>query len=87
MGRFTAGRIVISTDVGSVRQHIKHQCNGFIVGIGEIDAVATIIKNIASDMYPLSDIAMEARETAKMNFSLSTISKRHLEIYEETLNT
>ena len=82
-----AGRIVISTDVGSVRQHIQHQSNGYIVGIGEIDAVATIIKNIASDMYPLSDIAMKARETAKMNFSLTTISKRHFEIYEETLNT
>ena len=81
-----AGRIVISTDVGSVRQHIKHECNGFIVGIGEIDAVATIIKNISSNIYPLSDIAMEARETAKKNFSLSTIAKRHFEIYEEILN-
>lgn len=81
-----AGRIVISTDVGSVRQYIKHQCNGFIVGIGEIDAVAYIIRNIASNIYPLSDIAMEARETAKKNFSVSTISKRHFEIYQEILN-
>lgn len=80
-----AGRIVVSTDVGSVREHIESEVNGFVVAVGATKNAAEIIKNISNGHYLISEIATKARDTAISKFSISRISEQHRAIYEETL--
>ena len=61
-----AGRIVVSTDVGSVREHIESEVNGFMVAVGATKNAAEIIKNIWNGHIFNLKLQMKARDTAKI---------------------
>ena len=71
--------------MGSVREHIESEVNGFMVAVGATKNAAEIIKNISNGHYLISEIATKARDTAISKFSISRISEQHRAIYEETL--
>lgn len=76
-----AGRIVVTTDVGSVKDHISSGENGFIVDIGDYKAAAEAIESIFQGNSSLVNMRKLARRRAVEAFSTESISQLHSEIY------
>lgn len=80
-----AGRIVVTTDVGSVTDHIEHRKNGFVVAPKDVHAVVDIIESIARNKIDLNGMREAARATADRSFSVRVIAEKHKNIYNRVL--
>ena len=80
-----AGRVVISTDVGSVSDHIVNAVNGFVIPVGDVNKAAGLISQISSNVFDIKKLSIEAKRTAEANFSLNEITKQHLAIYKTVI--
>jgi len=60
------GKVVIGSHVcGSVQDRIVHGVNGFVFTSEDVDALATLMKAIASQPEGIREIGLEARRTAE----------------------
>jgi len=80
-----SGRIVLSTLVGSVKNHIKNEKNGFIIDNKDGKAIRNILEDLYVGKYKIEEISKEAKFTAVDAFSIEKIVKHHLLAYEEAL--
>ena len=71
----------IATDFGTVKNFITHQKNGFLVDTTEewVDA----IKTIAENPKLRNNIIINARDTVKNNYSVSSNEIKYLTIFKE----
>ena len=76
---------VISTDVGSVKEAIKHSENGYVVPAQEnvIDNFVHYIGRLCSSPDEYKRIADNARVSVMEDFSLKTMAVRYKEIFKE----
>ncbi len=70
-----AGRLVIATDAGGVRELIEHGSTGLLVPPGDATALAACLDESLSDLGRAAAIGDRARQWASVKFSL----ERHVE--------
>ena len=80
------GRMVIATDIGGIRETITHKKTGWLVEPNNVEELSSTLKKILA-MSPVSRLkyAKEARNNVEKNFSLATMGKKIINIYQEVL--
>ncbi len=77
-------RPVVSTDVGDVARHVRYGEAGFIVPVGDDEAMAERIGKLLADPLLRTTMGARARQAASA-FSPATIADQTLEMYGRTI--
>jgi len=72
---------IISTDVGDVTLYVKDGVNGFIVNIGDSEALAERMGHLIAEESLRKDFGSRSRDVAVQELELSRCAERHLEAY------
>ncbi|MFV8372622.1 glycosyltransferase family 4 protein [Flavobacterium sp. LB2P74] len=77
---------VIATDVGSIREHVNNDENGYLSAVDkEVFLSFTIakIKTIIEDKKLYRNLSLKAREHAEQNFDIKNFNKQYHELFYE----
>lgn len=74
---------VIGTDVSGAHDLTRDETDGYIVPIGNSDALADAIIELLSDAERASEMGRNAREKIERDHDYTDIGRRYLEIYRE----
>lgn len=77
---------VVSTDVGDVPIYVKDGDSGFIVGVGDVDAMAERLARLIENTTMRQEFGEKAREMAVRELDISRCAERHLAAYQEILS-
>lgn len=77
---------VVSTDVGDVPLYIKNNETGFIVDVGDSDAIADRLAILVENETLRQDFGQRAREIAVRELDLSRCAGSHFAAYTEILS-
>lgn len=72
----------IGTNIGGIPEVIEHGENGFIVELGDIDAVASYAIELLSDEEKLSQFRISAIEAVQTKFRSEAIIEQYEKLYE-----
>jgi glycosyltransferase involved in cell wall biosynthesis len=78
-------RSVVSTDVGSVSQHIEDGVSGFIVPVGNKRALIERVELLLKDAALRERMGRAARAAAQGRLGVSPAAQKHAEIYRRAL--
>ena len=70
------GCAIVSTDVGDVSEYIKSGENGFVVPVGDAQAMADAITRLAADAVLRKEFGLRAREVACRALDISVIAEK-----------
>ena len=73
----------IGTNIGGIPEVIDHGTNGYLVELGDVDAVAQYAIELLSDDEKLGKFRMNALETVQTKFSSDLIIKQYEKLYEK----
>ena len=73
----------IGTNIGGIPEVIEHGTNGYLVELGDVDAVAQYAIELLSDDEKLGKFRMNALETVQTKFNSNTIIKQYEKLYEK----
>ena len=73
----------IGTNIGGIPEVIDHGENGYIVELGDVDAVAQYAIELLSDDEKLAQFRMNALEAVQTKFHSETIIKQYEKLYEK----
>lgn len=74
-------KMIISTDVGGIKDLVKNNHNGFLINVGDYKKLAKLIDELLDDRDKIIELGNNLYKDAKENFSLSKMGKDHIEIY------
>jgi len=77
--------VPISTDAGGVPELIEHGVNGYMVGVGDVDAMARHAIEVLSDEAKLRDMGKRARAEAQKRFCSTMIIPHYERFYRDVL--
>ena len=77
---------VVSTDVGDVPMYVKDGDNGFIVDVGDSDAMAERLARLIENQKMRQEFGEKAREMAVRELDVSRCAERHLAAYQKILS-
>lgn len=77
---------VIASDVGGIRNLIKHGSNGILVAPQDIQAISSSIIALLDDKAKLKDYGLKARQTIEERFLLERMVLETEGVYSECLN-
>lgn len=77
---------VVSTDVGDVPIYVKEGESGFIVDVGDSDAMAERLSRLIKNPTIRQEFGGKAREIAVRELDISRCVERHLAAYQEILS-
>jgi glycosyltransferase involved in cell wall biosynthesis len=77
------GRPVVTTDVGSVSRHVDDGVSGFVVPVGDADAIAARVGQVLDDSDLRDRLGRAARLHAVEALSLDRAAELHREFYLE----
>jgi len=77
----SCGKIVISTDIGSISEFLIDEYNGFLVRTGDIDAIYRKLSMVFKEEFDKQKMGERARETILKNFSVEVVAKRLFNFY------
>lgn len=80
-----AGLPVIATAVGAVPELVLHEKTGYLVPVGDADALADSIIRLLRDRRLAAAIGRAGREHVRANFSLARTAENYLALYERAL--
>ncbi len=80
------GRAVVTTNVPGCRYAIEANVTGLLVLVRDADALANAIERLAYDKVLRSSMGAAGRRLAEQSFSISTVVKHHLEIYDHLMS-
>ena len=75
---------VVATDVGGVREALRHGETGFLVASGDSSGMAKFLLQLAQDLSLRRHMGQKARKSVE-TFGLESIGEGYLEIYRELL--
>ena len=70
------GCAIVSTDGGDVSEYIKSGENGFVVPVGDAQAMADAITRLAADAVLCKEFGLRAREVACRELDISVIAEK-----------
>lgn len=85
MESMAAGLPVIATNSGGTPEIINDGINGFLVPVGDVKRPCEILSQLVKDTQYGRGIGQAARRHIKENFQLSDMTKKYVELYEQTL--
>ena len=74
------GCVPIVTETCGCRDAILDGVNGFVVRVGDVESVASLVRQVDQDRAALASMSEDARRTVKESFSSEKELARHLEI-------
>ena len=77
---------IISTDVGGISKLIKDGHNGYLIDVGDYNALANKILNLIENKELLKEMGNNLYDDAKKDFSYDSMAKAHLNIYNTILD-
>jgi len=78
-------RAIVSTDVGDVSRHIKNEVSGFVVQVGDYEAMADKIEFLLKDPKQRTKLGENARKAAAY-FNPAAIADQSLSAYQNILD-
>lgn len=81
------GRAVVTTDVPGCRDAIIPDITGFLVPVGDSDALAAAIERLVLDHVLRRSMGRAGRHFAEHNFSINDIVTQHLDLYRTLENS
>ena len=79
------GKPVVTTDVGSVSQHIINGVSGYVVPIGDIKALAQKVNYLIENVEHQTLMGKEAIKVVKNRLSVKAAAEKHAYIYSKTI--
>lgn len=79
------GKAIVTTDVGAIKEVIKHQENGWLVRPREVDSLTQALVSIAADGMLAKQLGTGARKSYLSNFTLESMGDRYLGIYRQVV--
>ena len=73
----------IGTNIGGIPEVIDHGTNGYLVELGDVDAVARYAIELLSDEAKLAEFRMNALDTVQTKFKSEKIIEQYEKIYEK----
>ena len=73
----------IGTNIGGIPEVIEHGTNGYLVELGDVDAVAHYAIELLSDEAKLAEFRMNALDTVQTKFKSEKIIEQYEKIYEK----
>ena len=73
----------IGTNIGGIPEVIDHGTNGYLVELGDIDAVAHYAIELLSDDKKLAEFRMNALDTVQTKFKSEKIIEQYEKLYEK----
>ncbi len=73
----------IGTNIGGIPEVIEHGTNGYLVELGDVDAVAHYAIELLSDEDKLTQFRMNALDTVQTKFKSEKIIEQYEKIYEK----
>lgn len=73
---------IVSTDVGDVPLYVKDGVNGFIINVGESEALADRIGRLIADEPLREQFGSQSRKVVIQELDLSRCAERHIEAYK-----
>jgi len=80
------GKPVVATDVGGNGELINHGDTGFLIPLGDEEALAEAIMTLLQDTERAQAMGRRAKQKVDSQFSVSNMVRRYQNIYEATLN-
>ena len=77
----SCGKIIISTNVGAVRQFLSDEVNGFLINIGDDDAIFKKLSAILEESFDRVQMENLAREAVVKNFSIDIVTRKLASFY------
>ena len=78
----SAGRAMIATDVGGVREIIQNGKNGCIVPAEDVDRMSEALADLLSDPEQRRRLGERAAETARLRYARDAMVDAYLRVYE-----
>ena len=76
---------VIATKIGGIPEVVEHGADGFLLGLGDVSAMAEAGIRLARDKDLRVEMGRSAREHALQDFCASKIVRRYENLYIETI--
>ena len=76
-------KAIVSTDVGDVKKFIKHNINGFVVKVGEIDNFAKYLEKLIKSQKLRKKFGKKSRIIAKNKLDIKICGQLHLMAYKK----
>ena len=73
----------IGTNIGGIPEVIDHGTNGYLVELGDVDAVAHYAIELLSDEAKLAEFRMNALDTVQTKFKSEKIIEQYAKLYEK----
>ena len=81
----SSGLACVSTDIGGVRELIKHNSNGLLYKAGDVQGLYGCIKSLITDQALSGVLSNNARITAVEGYSLENVAALYLKLYNDVL--
>ncbi len=81
------GKPVVSTDVGSVSQHIQDGVSGYVVPVKDVDAICDRVFELINNSQARIEMGKKAREVAESRLDISACAQLHSDIYQSILSS
>jgi len=78
-------KTIISTEVGGINQLIKNGHNGWLINVGDREALANKIVFFAENRDKIDEMGENLFKTVEKNFSSRKMAENHVKIYKEIL--
>jgi glycosyltransferase involved in cell wall biosynthesis len=82
-----ASKPVVATDAGGNRELIEHGVTGYVVPLGDADAVAGHVTALLSDRELAAAMGERGRRRAESLFSVDRMVAETVALYEDTLES
>ncbi len=76
---------IITTNVGGIRNLIKDEENGYLIPVGDVEALQTRILALIDNEELLNKLGENLFNDVKENYSTRAMGQRHIEIYNEII--
>jgi glycosyltransferase involved in cell wall biosynthesis len=78
-------RTIVTTDSAGCREIVRHGDNGILVPIRDQEALTQAIRQLITDRAELIRMGQRGQAIVQADFSLDTVVKATLEVYESLL--
>jgi glycosyltransferase involved in cell wall biosynthesis len=82
-----SGRPIVATDIPGCSEVVRDQITGFLVGVGDHEALARSIEVLVKDRKLRKKMGTQGREWVENRFSQQAVNQATIDIYNELLPT
>ncbi len=81
----SAGKVIVSSDVGGIPEMIKDKNDGFLFNLKEPDQLVNILESLYNNDELISFISTNAKQSASKKYLCENVAKKTIEFYNECI--